>query len=412
MIFIDMPEVPSAAIGFITKVGQRDGGLDKYEIAHVLEHLVFDGTRQFPRRQDLSVAIDEIGAEFDGSTYEEFTSYCLKTGPRNFPRAALLLSEIILRPLLLNSQLEKEKKVIFQELNLREDDPIIKITDSLQETVFPGHPLGCSREKSRLSLRKLKIRDLKEFWQKKYVSKNSVLVICGDLEKQGDLHLLTKDYFDDLTRGKPSVIETVPKEKKAKVNLIHKRTSQVHLALGGRSYPLSDSRIYAAKLLDLILGHSFSSRLFQEIRERRKLAYAVFSSVDFYQDTGVYSIYAGVDQKAVKEAVQAILKELKKIVRNRSGRITSEELTKAKNCLRGRMAVQLDDPVRQIMFYGRRLLFYKETLSPEDLIEKYERVSLAEVIEVAKDLFRPEKLNLVVMGQGVEEKKLEKLLRK
>jgi len=190
--------------------------LDKYEIAHVLEHLVFDGTRQFPRRQDLSVAIDEIGAEFDGSTYEEFTSYCLKTGPRNFPRAALLLSEIILRPLLLNSQLEKEKKVIFQELNLREDDPIIKITDSLQETVFPGHPLGCSREKSRLSLRKLKIRDLKEFWQKKYVSKNSVLVICGDLEKQGDLHLLTKDYFDDLTRGKPSVIETVPKEKKQK----------------------------------------------------------------------------------------------------------------------------------------------------------------------------------------------------
>ena len=410
VIFVDMPEVPSAAIGFMVKIGQRDGGLAKAEISHVLEHLLFDGTKKLPKRTDIALAIDEIGAEFSGETGEEHTYYYLKSEPKNFQKAAFILSQMVVYPLLKDSELQKEKQIILQELDLREDEPIVKITDFLQETLFPNHPLGCSREAGKKALPKMTRNDLLNHYQKNYVTGSAVLVVCGDKKKLGNLRKMEEEYFGELKKGEREPLEKVAKETKGTIRVINKRTSQTHFAMGIRTFPLTDKRIYSGKILDIIFGHSFSSRLFQQIREKRKLAYAVFSSIDFFQDTGVFSLYEGVDQKRLEEAIKATREEMEKITINKAQGITEKELKRAKNYLSGRIAVQMDDPANQVVFYAKHFLFHKEIIEPQELIKRHEAVKKGELVEIAKDLFKPEKINLVAMGKGIDKGKLEKII--
>lgn len=410
VIFVDMPAVPSAAIGFMVKVGQRDGGLEKAEISHCLEHLLFDGTQNFPNRTDLAIAIDEIGAEFTGETAEEYTYFYLKVEPESFSRAAFILSQMICHSLLKEKELEKEKQVILQELDLREDEPIVKITDFLQETLFPNHPLGCSREAGKKALPKMKREDLVSHYQNNYVSGSSVLVICGDKGKLGHIKNLAEEYFGSLPKGQREPLEKVNPETKGQIKVIKKRTAQTHFVAGIRAFPLTDKRIYPGKILNIIFGQSFSSRLFQEIREKRKLAYAVFSSIDFFQDTGVFSLYEGVEAKRLKEAITATLKEMQKITQGARQGITEKELNKAKKYLKGKIVVQMDDPANQIVFYAKHFLFHNEIIEPQELIKRYEKVKKDELVQIAQDLFKPEKINLVVMGENLEKERLKGLI--
>lgn len=406
VIFVNMPEVPSAAIGFMVKVGQRDGGLDKAEISHCLEHLLFDGTQKFPKRTDLAVAIDEIGAEFSGETAEEYTYYYLKVEPESFSKAAFILSQMICHPLLKEEELEKEKEVILRELDLREDEPITKILDFLQETMFPNHPLGCSREAGKKALPKLSRQDLLNHYQKNYRSGSSVLVVCGDFKKIGSIKNLIEEYFGVLPEGKREPLEKVGPQTRGTIKVLSKKTAQAHFAMGVRTFPLTDKRIYPGKILNIIFGQSFSSRLFQEIRERRKLAYAVFSSIEFFQDTGVFSIYEGVDQKRLKEAIDATYDQMEKVVNDGKNGIKQKELDKAKKYLRGKIMVQMDDPANQVVFYAKHFLFYNEIIQPEELIRRYQEVRKDQLVEIARDLFDPEKINLVVMGKKIEKKNI------
>jgi len=410
VIFVDMPKVPSAAIGFMVKVGQRDGGMEKAEISHVLEHLLFDGSKEFPERTDLAVAIDEIGAEFSGETAEEYTYYYLKTEPESFSRAAFILSQMVCFPLLKQTELEKEKKIILQELDLREDEPIVKITDFLQETLFPNHPLGCSREAGKKALPKMTRQDLISHYKKNYRAGSSVLVVCGDKKKIGNIKNLVEEYFGSLPEGEREPLEKVIKEEPGTIKTIRKKTAQAHFGLGVRTFPLTDKRIYPGRILNVIFGQSFSSRLFQEIRERRKLAYAVFSGIDFFQDTGVFSVYEGVDQKRLEEAIKATLEEMRKISADAEQGITEKELIKAQKYLKGKIMVQADDPTNQVVFYAKHFLFHNEIIQPQNLVERYQKVKREEVVEIAQDLFRPEKINLVVMGEGVKKGTFSRLL--
>lgn len=410
VIFIQMPEVPSAAIGFMTKVGERDGGMAKAGISHLLEHLLFDGTAKFPDRTDLSIALDEIGAEFNGETSEESTYYYLKCEPKSFSRGVFILGQMVTKSLLKEKELAKEKLVISQELNMREDDPMIKTLDYLQETLFPNHPLGCSREAAIKAMPGFTRENLLDHWQNNYRSGSSVLAICGDRKKLGKIKNICEENFGVLGQGEREKLEPVNSEKPGEMKVIKRKMSQVNLGLGIRGFPLTDPRIYAGKLLDIIFGHSFSSRLFMEIREKRKLAYAVFSGIDFYQDAGTFSVFAGVDNKRLEEAVKAVIEEMKKITQDKKEGIAERELSKAKSFLRGKTAVQMDDPSTQAAYYAKRFLFDREIIAPEELIKRYEKVKREELVEVARDLFRPEKINLVAMGEKINKLNLEKLI--
>lgn len=407
VIFIDMPEVPSVAIGFMTKTGERDGGMEKAGISHLLEHLLFDGTKKFPDRTELSIALDEIGAEFNGETSEENTYYYLKCEPRSFSRGVFILGQMVAQSLLREEELAKEKLVITQELNMREDDPMIKTLDYLQETIFPNHPLGCSREAALKAINSFSRKDLLNHWQDNYRSASSVLAVCGDKKKTGQIKNLLEENFGMLGKGEREKLEPVNEEKSGQTKIIERKMSQANIGLGGRSFSLSDPRVYSARLLDIIFGHSISSRLFMEIREKRKLAYAVFSGIDFYQDSGTFSVYAGVDRKRLGEAIEAIMEEMKKITDDKKQGITDKELIKAKSFLRGKTAVQMDDPSVQAAYYAKRFLFNKEVIEPEELIKRYEAVKREELVQIAKDLFKREKINLVVMGEGLDKGKLE-----
>jgi len=406
VIFIHLSQVPSAAIGFMTKVGERDGGMAKAGISHLLEHLLFDGTEKFPDRTDLSIALDEIGAEFNGETSEENTYYYLKCEPGSFSRGMFILGQMVTRSLLKEEELAKEKLVITQELNMREDDPMIKTLDYLQETIFPDHPLGCSREAALKAINGFTRKDLLDHWENNYRSQSSVLVICGDKKKLGKIKDLAEENFGSLKSGVREKLMPVSRETAGRVKIIERKMSQANIGLGGRSFPLTDSRVYAGRLLDIIFGHSFSSRLFMEIRERRKLAYAVFSGIDFYQDSGVYSVYAGVDRKRLPEALTAILAEMKKVGGKTADGISDRELAKAKSYLRGKTLVQMDDPSAQAAFFAKRFLFDNEVVGPEEILKRYASVTKDQVVEIGRDLFKKEKLNVVVMGEGIKEKEV------
>lgn len=410
LIFVDMPGSPSCAIAFMTRVGARDGGKEKAEIAHITEHLLFDGTKKFPDRNGISVAIDEIGGQFGGETYEEYTNYYIKSEPRSFEKSATILGEMASRSLFETDQLEKEKEIISQELNLRDDDPVVKITDFLQETVFPNQSLGLSRKDSRLSLARMSRQDVLSFWADNYVADNSVLVVCGDKNKLNKFAYICESQFGQLARDYKGVRDRAKPEEKPLTGIVGRKTAQAHFAFGVRSYSRTDRRIHAMKLLDVVLGHSFSSRLVTEIREKRKLAYAVFSHADSYSDTGIMTVYAGVDIKRLEEAVLAVYSEMKKITDDKSSGIKDNELVKAKNFLRGNIAVGLDNPGSLADYYARRLLLYGDTMLPEDLMSEYDKVERQELVEIARDLFRPEKINLVAMGENIKGDKLRALI--
>lgn len=406
VIFIHLPMVPSAAIGFMTKVGERDGGMKKAGISHLLEHLLFDGTKKFPDRTDLSIALDEIGAEFNGETSEENTYYYLKCEPGSFSKGMLILGQMVTSSLLKEEELAKEKLVITQELNMREDDPMIKTLDYLQETIFPDHPLGCSREAALKAINNFTRKDLLDHWEKNYRSGSSVLVICGDKKKLGKIKDLAEENFGSLRSGNREELNPVSRETAGQVKIIERKMSQANIGLGGRSFPLTDSRVYPGRLLDIIFGHSFSSRLFMEIREKRKLAYAVFSGIDFYQDAGVFNVYAGVDRKRLAEALAAILAEMEKVGGKGSEGISEKELVKAKSFLRGKTLVLMDDPSAQAAFFAKRFLFDHEVVEPEEILKRYEKVNKDELVAIARELFKKEKINFVVMGEGIKQKEI------
>lgn len=408
LILLDLPNCPSVVIEFFTGVGQRDGGLAKMQIAHVLEHMAFDGSELYPSRKSVESAIDGIGADFSAGTGEEHTEYYLRFEPKSFFSAIRILSQMVSAPLLKTSELEKEKKIIGREFDFREDESITNTMDILQETVFPDHPLGLNRQKAKKVLADLGKKDLVDFWNKNYVSGSSVLVLAGDLQKINQKEV--ERNFRQLKRGNREPLLAAGEEKPGKGVNEEKKTSQAHVALGVRGYPRSSKMIYAAKLLDIVFGHCFSSRLMAEIREKRKLAYAVMSDHDFYQDTGIVRVYAGVDPKRLEEAVGALWQEAKKITDDKAGRIREAELTKAKNIVRGHLAIAFDNPLGLANYFGQRWLFHHDLMAIRELLKKYEKVKREDLVEVARDLFRPERVNLVVVGEKVDIKKLKRLI--
>jgi len=313
--------------------------------------------------------------------------------------------------LLSQEEIGKEKGVIIEELRMHEDTPMMKIGDVFEQLIFAGNPLGRDIAGSEKTVRGVSRSDFLGYRSTHYYPQKMLLTIAGGI-KEGDALKLAEKYFENLNRKnlkKTSEILFKSKQKKPQVKLHPKKKEQAHFILGF----LADGREYegrfAQTLLSAILGGGMSSRLFSEVRERRGLAYAISTSTERYLETGYIGTYAGVDVERAHEAIKVTLEEHYKLANNESG-VDKKELRKAKEYIKGHLALALEDTKDVNDFYGVQALFLKEILTPEEVFKRIDAVSVEDVLEEAKKLFRPERLNLAIIGPYKDQARFERLL--
>ena len=376
-------------------------------ISHFLEHMVFNGSKKRPDKKDIMEAMDKVGGISNAFTGYDYTGYWGKARNENFELALDLTADIFLNPLLPQNEIEKERKVITEELNMYLDDPKIHIEDLWIDLLYgdcaAGRPIIGNRE----SLSGINREKLVSYKQKNYSPANTVVCVAGGIDERDILSKVEEHFKSFKKEEAPQKEKVLEIQDKPMVSLYEKKTDQAHMMLGTRGYKISDSRRYAFSLLSVVLGKGFSSRMFMNIREKLGLSYYLSTSAESDPDTGCLVTRIGLDNTRVGEGIAAILKEYKIISQEK---VPAEELKKAKEIIKGRMAMSLEPSESLASFYADQELLEGEILTPEDIFANIDSVTAEEILAVAQDIFKPEKLNLALIGPFKEKEEFINLL--
>ena len=400
-----LKETQTASLLVLFKVGSRQEGKSIEGVSHFIEHMMFKGTKKRPTTLDLSKELDGIGAEYNAYTGKDVTGYYIKTDSRHLSLAIDMLSDMLGDSLFAGEELEKEKGVIVEEINMYEDNPLMYVEEMLEEMLFDGGELGHMIAGSRETVRSLNRAKLLEYKKKYYAGANVVIGLAGKFNQTQLKELRTKFVF---SKGKKSTIKKNHiKQTSPRVNLKHKETEQVQVALGFPAFSHKDKRSYALQLMSVILGGNMSSRLFINVREKKGLAYFVRAWPNLYEDTGAMVIQAGLDKTRIEEAIVTILGELNSI---KAG-VTAEELKRAKDFVAGKMALDLEDSMSIAHWYANLELSGKKLQTPQEKLKKLMAVKAADVKKVAEDIFDLKRANLAIIGPFKDKEKFKKLLK-
>ena len=388
----EIPGVHSVSVGVWVEAGSRDERDEENGIAHFIEHMLFKGTRRRSARQ-IAKEIDAVGGILNAFTSKEFSSFYAKVLPEHLPVALDLLFDLYLNSLFATEELEKERQVIVQEINMVEDTPDEYIHDLFSQSFWPRHPLGAPILGRLETISSMDRRKLKDFFSRHYLQIPPVIVAAGKLK------------HEDLLRPVQKVLRKIkahPKDKKNRpprphpqVQIKNKQLEQVHLLLGTQGLAAVHPRRYAFTILNTILGGGMSSRLFQEVREKRGLAYSVYSFVSSFVDSGLLGVYAGTGIHNLRRVLQVILREMTRLAENS---IRPKELRSAKDQLKGNLLLSLESTESRMSRLAKNEIFFHRFISTEEIIEGIERVSAEEICSLAQGIFRPDSLSLTVLG--------------
>lgn len=408
----EVSSLPSVAITVWVKTGSRNEEKRVNGISHFLEHMVFKGSSKRPSAREISTAVDSIGGEFNAGTSKDWTNFYIKTRVGNIETAMDVLSDMVFNPLLKTEEIEREKGTILQEIAMYEDTPMAKIGEVFEELAFDGSPLGWDTAGSPKSVMAIKRDDFLKYRNKFYYPENMLVSISGGIKEEEALKLAEK-YFSGIQNKRTAELQTGKKflitQNKPQLKLKTKDNDQAHIIVGFMSEGRGYKGRFAQSVLSTILGGGMSSRLFIEVRERRGLAYAVKPSGDRFSEVGYVGTYAGVDTKKVDEAITVILEQYYGIT-NSKYPISMDEMKKAKEYLKGHIALSLEDTQAVGDFFAEQVLFQNEILTPEEIYKKIDAVSVEEVYFEAEKLFKREKLNLAVIGPYKDGGKFKKLI--
>ncbi|NCO12333.1 MAG: hypothetical protein COZ34_02210 [Candidatus Pacebacteria bacterium CG_4_10_14_3_um_filter_34_15] len=419
IIRVSMPGVESVTVLALCNTGSRYETPTEQGIAHFFEHIVFKGTKNYPDAQILAATIDEIGADFNAFTSKEYTGYYVKSASKHIEKSLDVVSDMLLRPLIRAEDIEREKSVIFEEINMYQDTPMNLVGTLFEKMIFDGSGLSHDVLGSKETISAIKRTHFMKFLEKWYSPGNMVLVIAGDaklIESEKTLDLVKKYFGKEHAERTPGRVDThalVTKEirfSKSKLHIEYKKTEQAHLVLGWPGLDRKDERRYTLTLLGTVLGDNMSSRLFTEVREKRGLCYYVRTDVDYYHNTGIFGASAGVDPTRIEEAIKVIIDEFTYIA-NGQRPITSEELKKAKDYINGTMVLGLEDSRSVAQFFGLKQVLSDEISSPSEVLEKINKVTLKEVNDLATQLVVAGEARLAVIGPYKSEKKFIKLIK-
>jgi predicted Zn-dependent peptidase len=409
LVLSPLQETKSVTLLVLFGVGSRYEKKDINGISHFIEHMMFKGTEKRPNSLALSKELDGVGAEYNAYTSKDITGYYIKINQKHLGLALDILSDMLFNSKFDSEELEREKKVIVEEINMYEDNPIMFVDQLFEEIVYQDNPLGWIVSGSKESVKNLDQRKIVDFRDELYRPENTVIGLAGNFDDEAVK--LVEQYFVERTtkeKSKINFIEFESEQTKPEVNLKFKETEQALIALGFPSYKHQDLRLYPLMLLGIILGGNMSSRLFIRVREQLGLAYSIGASVNAYQDIGNFVVQAGLDIARIDEAIKAILEELIKI---KNEGVTKEELKRAKDFIDGKITIDLEESSSLADWYAKQELLTGEILTPEEKLKKIFAVTAEEIQEIAKDIIQESKLNLAVIGPFKDKTRFEKLLK-
>ncbi|MBA2289966.1 MAG: insulinase family protein [Chloroflexia bacterium] len=392
-----MSGVRSASLIFYFNVGSRFERPEVAGVSHFLEHMMFKGTERRPDPIMISEEIEEVGGGLNAATGRESTSYWCKVPSTHTAMAFDVMADMLRGSVLSEMEMTKERKVIFEEIRSVQDIPEELVHDLTDELVWGDDPLGREIAGSEATVGSISREAMLDFWTRNYGPERLVVAAGGDVD-HGDIVRLTEKAFGDLERREDCADQYTPvtvAQDAPRVWVVNRPTEQAHLCLSLPAVSYRDERRYAQSTIDSILSSGMSSRLFQEIREKRGLVYSVFGYFRSYEDVGQGVVYAGCDLDRVHEATEAILGELRKL---RDVRVSDEEIIRNRELRKGRLLMGLEDSRSVASWVGAQEATFGEIKTPEEVMEEIDAVSAEDVQALAHELFRDDRLNLVVIG--------------
>jgi predicted Zn-dependent peptidase len=402
-----MEHVRSASLILYFAVGSRHEPDERAGISHFLEHMLFKGTEHRPDPVQITEAIEGVGGMLNAATSRESTNYWVKVPSDHLPLAFEVLADMVRHSLFLPEELEKERRVIVEEIHGIHDTPDDYIHDVIDQAVWDGQPLGRPIIGSLETVQSTSRDDLVGYLREHYRANRLVIAAAGDLWHEQVVELADR-YFGDLPAGSPPplvparVLDDLPR-----VALVSRPTEQAHLCIGLPALPYTDARRFTQGMIDAVLSSGMSSRLFKEIRERQGLAYEVYGYFREYADAGEAVVYAGTDIEQVNRTVEAIVSELDKLRREP---VPPDELERTKELRKGRIVMGLEDSRAVASWIGGQELVYGEILTPEEVIARIQAVTSEEVQTLARELFQVQRYALAVLGPFDDPEPFRRLL--
>ena len=385
-----MPSVRSIALGFWIRSGSRDEPMEQAGISHFLEHLLFKGTDRFSSRE-IDEVFDAMGAEVNAGTSKETTSVYSRFLDRHLEHAFDVLQDMVLRPAY--PDINSERQVVIEEIAMYEDEPSDKVHDVLSGAIFGDHPLGRPIIGTADVISAVPVPTISDWHDHRYTGANIVVAAAGNLEHDAVVEMVSSAVSVD---GGGTKSRTVSPNGATPVLRFHeKETEQYHLCIGGPGIARGDERRFALRVLDTILGGSTSSRLFQEVREKRGLAYAVFSYASHYLDSGQVALYVGTRPDNVAEAMDVIGTELARL---HSEGVTEEELERARENVKGRTVLSMESTLTRMNRLGSSVLMDVPLLSVDEVLTAFDAVTLDDVMVLARELWAPERMSAAGVG--------------
>jgi predicted Zn-dependent peptidase len=414
LTIIEVPshDAESVVVDFFVKTGSRSETPKENGISHFLEHFLFKGSKKYPSAMAISSLIDSIGGEMNANTGKEHTQFYIKAASQHLPLIFEVLTDMVQDPLLDAKELEREKGVIVEEINMYKDMPMAEIENVLEGTMWHGDALGRDIAGTKETVTKFTREMFADYILRHYQTSNMILGISGKYNKKIFDGLLNK-YWRRSAMGTIAQRNGAhwqrarDKQLSPRLKLQFKQTEQSHLSLGFKGFAYGDKRGAGQSVLSAILGGGMSSRLFMEVRERRGLGYYVRASGGAYQDTGLFNIGSGVQVGKIEEALTVIIGELKKI---KTAKVGDKELQKAKDYLKGKTVLALEDNQVRLDWFMEHAAFYKKIETPIEVFKKIDAVTAQDVQKVAQDLFQNKNMSLAIIGPYKTESQFKKLL--
>ncbi len=400
----NIPHVRSVVIGFWVDVGSRDENPEINGISHFIEHMLFKGTWR-RTAQEIAEALDAVGGQLNAFTTKEYTCYYARVLDEHFDLAVDLLSDMLFESRFDVRDIDRERNVIAEEIKMYEDAPDELVHDIFVGSMWKGHALGRPIIGTAQVISSLSRERMLDFYNTYYKPGNMVVSVAGNISHDEVVNKLRPIF--EAKNGRAPKKEMIAPTPCSNIICRGKDTEQVHLCVGTPGLRLDHEKNFVFQVANVILGGGISSRLFQEIREQRGLVYSVFSYHSSYHDTGIFCIYAGLSKQNVNEVLELILKQVKDIQLNG---VKDEELQRAKDQLKGNLYLSMENVSTRMSRLGKSQLYLGKVIPPEEIIEKVNKVTIADIRDLAQEMLKPERFSMAAVGPWENNGSLEKVL--
>jgi predicted Zn-dependent peptidase len=408
VLIVPMHDNPTVTVLALVEAGSKYETKKLSGISHFLEHMCFKGTTRRPKAIDISKELDALGSQYNAFTSQEYTGYYAKSDSRHFKQILDIISDVYLNSIFPEPEIEKEKGVIIEEINMYEDMPNRHVQDLVLKLLYGDQPAGWNVAGEKKNILAMTREDFVAYRADHYVPEATTIIVAGKVAEESALREVEQIFSKIPSTKKVKKLKTKEIQKKPQVLVKYKKTDQTHFVLALRSYDLFDKRNTALSVLSGILGGGMSSRLFQKLREEMGVGYYVRSYNDPSTDHGFLQISAGVDNKRIEEVIKAIIAECQKL---KTILVDKDELEKVKEFIVGNMKLSLESTDDIANFYGEQELLKRSIESAEDKAQKIRNVTALEVQKIANDIFKDENLNLALIGPLRSGNRLLKLLK-